>query len=181
MKSFKHFLSVGVVAVSLFSFTTDTFKQRFQQVFLQSIKGLEALKGSVSDGGNQSTILFPEFASATIGKDESLGVLGLVLMGEVVVDEAAAKKSLEDWEQQIAALLPAGDYVRSQTYDPNVAGYMKTVYDFNSGKMADKQKRPTVEMGVYLNGTGFLEGTAFQVQIKLLEPYFKNQYTPKMP
>ncbi len=175
MKSFKYFLSVGVVAVSLFSFTTDTFKQRFQQVFLQSIKGLEALKGTATDGGNQITVLFPEFVSATLGKDESLGVLVLELRESSTEGEELSKTVLAKWEAEIAALLPSGDYVRSQTYDADVVGYMKTIYDFNSGKMADKQKRPSIEMGVYM------DGNAFQVRIRLLEPYFKNQYTPKMP
>ncbi|MFN0030943.1 MAG: hypothetical protein ACKVOR_02145 [Flavobacteriales bacterium] len=175
MKSFKRFLFVCVLAVSLISFITETFKQNFQQVFLQSIKGLESLKGTATTSGHVCTVAFAEFNSVVIATDESLGVLALTLTANAGTDEAAAKKSLADWETQIAALLPAGDYVRSQTYDADVVGYMKTIYDFNSGKMADKQKRPSIEMGVYMSGT------EHQVRIKLFEPFFKNQYTPKMP
>jgi hypothetical protein len=52
---------------------------------------------------------------------------------------------------------------------------MKTMLEFNSGKMADQQKRPTIELGVVEDGGKFV------LTMILFEPYFKNQYKPVMP
>lgn len=153
---------------------SDAFKTNFKQVFLQSIKGLESLKGAAVEGGNTSTVAFSDFDKAIICKSESIGTLGLVLTKKVESEEKG-KELLASYETQIAALLPAGDFVRSQSYQAEYVGYMKTIYDFNSPKMADKQKRPTVEMGV-TNKEGVIE-----LVIAVYEPFFKNQYTPKMP
>jgi hypothetical protein len=153
---------------------SDAFKTNFKQVFLQSIKGLESLKGAVVEGGNTSTVTFTDFDKAIISTSESIGTLGLVLTKKVDSEEKG-NELLASYETQIAALLPAGDFVRSQSYQAEYVGYMKTIYDFNSPKMADKQKRPTVEMGV-TNKDGVIE-----LVIGVYEPFFKNQYTPKMP
>ena len=159
---------------SLCFFQSDVFKTNFKQVFLQSIKGLESLKGAVVEGGNTSTVAFTDFDKAIVSKSESIGTLGVVMTKKVASEEKGAEL-LALYETQIAALLPAGDYVRTQTYQAEYVGYMKTVYEFNSPKMADKQKRPSVEMGV-TNKDGLIE-----LVVAVYEPFFKNQYTPKMP
>ncbi|MFM9984968.1 MAG: hypothetical protein ACKVOK_07010 [Flavobacteriales bacterium] len=168
-------LYIFSIAICSFAFVqSDAFKTNFKQVFLQSIKGLESLKGATVEGGNASTVAFSDFDKAIISKSESIGTLGVVMTKKVESEEKGGEL-LAAYESQIAALLPVGDYVRSQSYQAEYVGYMKTIYDFNSPKMADKQKRPIVEMGV-TNKDGIIE-----LVIAVYEPFFKNQYTPKMP
>jgi hypothetical protein len=171
----KQILFILIVAGSSLCFIqSDEFKANFKQVFVQSIKGLESLKGATVEGGNTCTIVFPEFDKALVSESESIGSLGVVMTKKLDTEEKGADL-LASFETQIAVLLPAGDYVRTQTYKADYVGYMKTVYEFNSPKMADKQKRPTIEMGV-TNKEGVIE-----LVIAIYEPYFKNQYSPKMP
>lgn len=171
----KRLLLLFIVASSTFCFTqSEAFTTNFKQVFLQSIKGLESLKGAAVEGGHSSTVAFSDFDKAIISKSESIGTLGLVLTKKMESEEKGTEL-LAAYETQIAALLPTGDFVRSQSYQAEYVGYMKTIYDFNSPKMADKQKRPTVEMGV-TNKDGVIE-----LVIAVYEPFFKNQYAPKMP
>ncbi len=102
-----------------------------------------------------------------------MGVLALRLSSEVM-DEEAGKDLMPRMEAMVNGALPAGDYIKSQTYGgDNYVGYMKTVYEFNSSKMADKQKRPAVEIGIIKTGD------KMEVVVLLIEPFFKNQYEPR--
>jgi hypothetical protein len=145
-----------------------------KQAFTQSIQGLASYKGTqVSAGKWNSTMSVPDCDRVFIVQDEASEVL--VLRAEMnVANEGTATDMMSRLENQVALMLPAGEYVRSQTYGgQDHIGYMKTVFDFNSTKMADKQKRPTIEMAAIKTDAGCM------VVITVFEPYFKNQYTPK--
>jgi hypothetical protein len=145
-----------------------------KDAFTRSIQGLSVLKGSqVAPGKWTSTLSVPDCERTFIVQDEASEVL--VLRAEMpLINEGTATDMLARLEDQMARMLPPGDYVRSQTYGgQDHVGNMKTVFDFNSTKMSDKQKHPTVEMAAVKTSAGAM------VVISIYEPYFKNQYSPK--
>lgn len=164
----------AILAVSVNAIAQEnSFAERFRAAFVQSISGLDAIKGVSNAGQWQSTIAFPEFAESKIVMDETLGVLALRL-SFTVMDEEAGTESMPRMEALVAGALPMAEYTKKKTYGgENYVGYMKTVYEFNSEKMADKEKRPSVEIGIIKTGD------KIEVVILLYEPFFKNQYQPK--
>jgi len=149
--------------LSATTFAQGGLKYEFQSAFLNSIKGLE-----------NSAANLHGFDRSLIAKIESLGVFALTAEKEYP-SLADAETALAKLTDEIATFLPVGEFNSRRTYSANYAGSMKTLFEFNSSKMADQQKRPTIEMGIVETGSNFT------LTLTLFEPYFKNQYKPVMP
>ncbi len=168
MKTIVSFL-VCVIA-SQTSYAQD-FKTEFRKVFSASIKGFESNKGIAVGGGWSTEEKLAGYTDVMIKTDEDLGVL-YVQFSIICANADDAKVLLASKELEVVDALPAGQYNQTKTYDEDYLTSMKTIFEFNTPKMADLQKRPSIEMGaVDVYGT-------VMVVLNLYEPYFKNQYTP---
>jgi hypothetical protein len=152
-----------VILTSSFCVAQEGLKTDFQSAFTTSIKGLQNTKPSLKG-----------FERVNVVKDETLGVYG-VKCEKTYPSAEEAETALQKMTTEMANWLPAGEYASRRTYSAAYAGSMKTMFEFNSGKMADQQKRPTIELGVVESDGKFV------LTMILFEPYFKNQYKPVMP
>jgi hypothetical protein len=157
------FALVCVFFTASFGMAQEGLKTDFQSAFTTSIKGLQNSKPAMKG-----------FDRVNVIKDETLGVYG-AKCEKTYPSADEAETALQKMTAEIAAWLPAGEYASRRTYNSTYAGSMKTMFEFNSGKMADQQKRPTIELGVVEDGGKFV------LTMILFEPYFKNQYKPVMP
>lgn len=157
------FACVCVILTASFGIAQEGLKTDFQSAFTTSVKGLQntnpAMKG---------------FDRVNVIKDETLGVYG-AKCEKTYPSAEEAETALQKMTTEMATWLPSGEYASRRTYSAAYSGSMKTIFEFNSGKMADQQKRPTIELGVVEAGGKFV------LTMILFEPYFKNQYKPVMP
>lgn len=168
----KSILSIMFCALINVSAISQDFKTEFRKIFTSSIKGLESAKGVAVGGGWATAEKLTGYTNATIKKDDDLGVL-YIQFSIVCSSEEEGKKLMATKEAEVMDALPAGQYNKTSTYDMDFIPSMKTLFEFNSQKMADLQKRPSLEMGLIDDNGRVL------LVLNLFEPYFKNQYTPQ--
>jgi hypothetical protein len=156
---------IACVAVAKPSKAQD-FNTEFREVFGHSVKGF-------SDWLSNGTLTrnFPSISGVqTVVKDDDLGVL-VFQSNQSLTGAGEAETAKTSLEGNIEKALPAGQFSKRTTYSLS-AGCMKTIFEFKSDKMAEQQKRPSVE--VYVTEQ---DGSS-SVVFRIAEPYFKNQYTP---
>lgn len=146
----------------------STLKEGIQEIINESVSGLISIK---LDNGSPSgsKVCLPD-AQCAIVMDDEKGLLFFEAVYPFASKEEAsnAKKSLGD---RIEKVLPGGDFIRAETYSADCYDYMKTVLDFNTDKFADKKKRPVIEIRA-------ISKDNIRVEVRIYEPYFKNQYKP---
>lgn len=149
----------------------STLKEGIKEIINESVSGLISIK---LDNGSPSgsKVCLPD-AECAVVMDADKGLLFFEAVYPFASKEEAssARKSLGDKIEQI---LPKGDFVRAETYSADCYDYMKTVLDYNTDKFADKKKRPVIEIRA-------ISKDNIRVEVRIYEPYFKNQYKPVWP
>lgn len=134
----------------------------FREAFVASIRGLD--KVYPLEGFTRTNLVKNETAGVnTIRAEKDFGSV------------QSADDALKALTADIETWLPAGDYTSRRSFSSAYHDSMKTLFEFNSPKMADQQKRPVVELGVEESSSGA------RLVLILMEPYFKGQYKPAMP
>ncbi len=155
------------------------FKEEFQNIFRQCVKGLDAIR--VGDGvereqhGKKMRILgtaqkLPGAKSTNIVYDSGIEVS---MFNATYFCGSTKENAKRIWKQigdVVSASIPDG-FLKQEKYAADFVDYKEIYFEWNSDKFADVQKRPTVEIGISKDSNG-----DFTVVIKIAEPYFKNQY-----
>lgn len=159
----------AVCFLQVLAFAQDgSFEGNFKHIFSTSISGLDKLKSDARGDAWDAATSLPD-AVCAVGFDEEKG-LHFFRASYPLADKEAAKALKKSLGDQVEALLPAGDFVRSETYSADCFDYMKTVLDFNTPKFADKKKRPVIELKA-------IDNEGVRLDLLIYEPYFKNQYS----
>ena len=154
------------------------FNEVFDQIFRTSIAGLTSLKKSnpINKDVNgdkvsvwAAVIVLPEAKGNHIEYSKRHDLHSFIAWWETGEIKSNAMRIMSQVGDLVDAVKPV-DFIKRDKYSKEYIDYKQLLFEFNSDKFADLQKRPTVIIGVVKKGDGYA------VQLKLTEPYFKNQY-----
>lgn len=164
MKSFALVFAVlPVFALGQILIEKEAFQKEFKEAFQASVNGLEAYKKTdpVLTSCNVSEFFY----------EEDKGIWGLKMTFNCYAkDEAIRTKDM--LAEQVEGALPSADFKKAKSYGASYFDYLKWAFEFDSPTFAEKKKRPSIEIGA------LQEGDDYRVVVTLMEPYFKNQYSP---
>ena len=154
------------------------FDETFDKIFRTSIAGLSSLKKgnpiTKDVNGDKVTewathIELPSAAGNRLEYSKRHDLHSYVSWWRTGTNKSNAMRIMGQVGDLVDAFKPV-DFNKRDKYSSEYIDYKQLLFEFNSDKFADLQKRPTVIIGVIKEGDGYA------VQLKLTEPYFKNQY-----
>ena len=154
------------------------FDEIFDKIFRTSIAGLSSLKKgnpiTKDVDGDKVTewatdIALPEATGNRMEYSKRHDLHSYITWWKTGANKDNAMRIMGQVGDLVDGVKP-DDFNKRDKYSKEYIDYKQLLFEFNSDRFADVQKRPTVIIGVIRKGDGYA------VQLKLTEPYFKNQY-----
>ncbi len=157
------FLS-SILSISLFGqirIDAKEFTSSFQEVFDASIAGLKKIEKQAPsiEGSSSAGIYLDEAKEIYIYRAEYK-----------VLTRDEAQELKKELARQVLLNLPDGDYKHKESYGSEYHDYLKYTFEYDTTTFAEVKKRPIVQIGI------LKKDNDYQVELLILEPYFKNQY-----